>query len=224
MKLVVLHGQAHHGSTWNVTRMLLEQLRPDTEDLKEFTVNGLPHCAGCAVCILDDESKCPHRDRVGEIIEAIEQADVVIVESPTYCMGMTGQLKSLFDHMAYRWLPHRPHPAMADKIGVAISTAAGGGAGRVTKDIVRQFFWWGIPRSYRIGQPVFAAGWDHVSEQNRQKLAANVQAVARQIRRRSGKRQHSLRLTILFRVMAAMQRGGKMSPVDRTYWQANGWI
>ncbi len=224
MKIVVLHGQSHHGSTWNVTRLLLEQLRPDTESLREFTANGVPQCMGCAVCILQDEGKCPHRESVGEIIEAIEQADVVIAESPTYCMAMTGQLKSLFDHMAYRWLPHRPHPTMANKIGVAISTAAGGGAGRVTKDIVRQFFWWGIPKSYRIGQPVFAAGWDHVSEKTRRKIESKVCSAAEKIRRHAGKRQHSLRLAVLFRVMAAMQRGGKMSRVDRAYWGTNGWI
>jgi len=43
-------------------------------------------------------------------------------------MEMSGQLKTFFDHMAYRWISHRPHPSMKNKIGVAISTTAGAGA------------------------------------------------------------------------------------------------
>ncbi|HEY8391580.1 MAG TPA: NAD(P)H-dependent oxidoreductase, partial [Capillibacterium sp.] len=46
-------------------------------------------------------------------------------------LGMTGQLKTFLDHMGYRWLPHRPHPQMFRKIGLAVSTAAGAGAKKV---------------------------------------------------------------------------------------------
>ena len=60
-------------------------------------------------------------------------------------MGMTGQLKTFLDHMGYRWLSHRPHPQMFRKIGLAVSTAAGAGAKRVTKDLRRRYFFWGTP-------------------------------------------------------------------------------
>ena len=51
--------------------------------------------------------------------------------TPPTVPSMTGQLKTFLDHMGYRWLPHRPHPQMFRKIGLAVSTAAGAGAKKV---------------------------------------------------------------------------------------------
>ncbi|MDO5520930.1 MAG: NAD(P)H-dependent oxidoreductase [bacterium] len=51
-----------------------------------------------------------------------------MIDSPCYCMGMTGALKSFLDHLAYLWLSHRPHPQMFHKVGVVISCAGGAGA------------------------------------------------------------------------------------------------
>ena len=111
MKIVVLHGQSPRGSTWNVTQMLLDELRGQADTVFEFCANDAKPCAGCFACITKDEALCPHRAVLGPVIEAIEQADVVIAESPNYCMGMSGQLKTVFDHMAYRWMSHRESAA-----------------------------------------------------------------------------------------------------------------
>lgn len=77
---------------------------------------------------------------------------------------MTGQLKTLFDHFAYLWMPHRPRKEMFSKIGIVISTAAGAGANRVTKSMAKQLFWWGVPKIYRIHFNVNAACWEDISE------------------------------------------------------------
>ena len=66
MKIAVLHGQKHHGSTWNATRLLLDQLGASTCD--EFFVNDIPDCIGCFTCVLNDEEKCPHRSLIKPII------------------------------------------------------------------------------------------------------------------------------------------------------------
>lgn len=58
------------------------------------------------------------------------------MDTPNYCMGMTGQLKTFFDHMAYRWLSHSPLGAMQNKIAIAVSTTAGAGAGVATQECV----------------------------------------------------------------------------------------
>jgi NAD(P)H-dependent FMN reductase len=59
------------------------------------------------------------------MISSIEISGIVIVDSPVYCMGISGAMKNFPDHLGYRWFSHRPHPSMASKTGVAISTAAG---------------------------------------------------------------------------------------------------
>lgn len=59
MKIVAVYGQNHKGSTYNISRMLIEKLGGEVEefflprDFDEF-------CIGCNSCFTIDESKCPH--------------------------------------------------------------------------------------------------------------------------------------------------------------------
>ena len=74
-------------------------------------ITGIDDCIGCFQCIIKGEESCPHYDQVSAVMKALEAADVIIIDSPTYVMNVTGQLKTFFDHMAYRWISHRPHPS-----------------------------------------------------------------------------------------------------------------
>ncbi len=224
MKIVVLHGQSHRGSTWNVTQMLLDELRGQADTVFEFCANDAKPCAGCFACITKDEALCPHRAVLGPVIEAIEQADVVIAESPNYCMGMSGQLKTVFDHMAYRWMSHRPHAAMRGKVGVAISTTAGVGAAAVTKSIAQQFFWWGVPKTYRLHFAVSAMRWGDVSPARKAAIAKRVQKTAAQVKQAAGRARPGLKTTLVFNIMRAQQKGGAWNPADKKHWEENGWI
>ena len=59
MKIVIIHGQNHKGSTYHIARMLAEKIKGD---IKEFF---LPRdfgefCVGCTKCFMESEKKCPH--------------------------------------------------------------------------------------------------------------------------------------------------------------------
>ena len=225
MKIVVLHGQSHKGSTWHVTRLLLDELSEETDAIAEFQTNDIKPCLGCFSCIVKDEALCPHRAIVGEIIENIEQADVIISESPNYCMGMSGQLKMFFDHMGYRWMSHRPHPSMRRKIGIAISTTAGMGAGKVTKDMARQMFWWGVAKTYRLPFTVAAMGWAEVKEERKVRLKKRAKKLALKTIKRLRKVKPGIRSRFIFGMMRTMQKGKvSWNQVDRKHWEDNGWI
>lgn len=73
MKIAVLHGQKHHGSTWNTTRLLLDSLIAAEDECIEFFANDIPDCVGCFTCIMNDEEKYPHRSVTKPVIQAIEQ-------------------------------------------------------------------------------------------------------------------------------------------------------
>lgn len=220
MKITVIHGQKHLGSTHKITNALLEQLGQG-HDIKQFYVNDLSYCLGCFTCIKKDEERCPHRFQTVALIDSIEQADIVIVESPNYCMGMTGQLKTFFDHMAYRWMVHRPHPHMKKKIGIAISTAAGAGAKTVTKAIDKQFFWWGIPQTYQLPFIVSASRLEDISEKKKQKLDKTIQRLAIKILSRAQKPQRSLKVSLLKMVMRKVNQRNTWDPIDHTYWESH---
>ena len=61
---------------------------------------------------------------------------------------MSGQLKTFLDHLAYRWMAHRPYPKIFNKVGLVVSTAAGAGTKKVTKSLSDNLFYWGVPKIY----------------------------------------------------------------------------
>lgn len=224
MKIVVLHGQSHKGNTYHLTKLFIDELVKDTDEVLEFQVNGVKSCIGCYLCITKDERLCPQRPFVGPIIEAIEQSDIIIAESPNYCMGMTGQLKTFFDHMAYRWMSHRPHPSMNNKIGIAISTTAGMGAVKAAKSITQQMFWWSVAKSYRISSTVAAFSWDEVKPDKKATITKKVKKLAKKISKNAGKVRPGVKSRFMFSMMRSMQKNSAWNPTDHKHWEDNSWI
>ena len=224
MKITILHGQKHHGSTWNTTQLLLDLLITEDDECNEFFVNDLPNCIGCFTCIMKDEEKCPHRSLTQPIIQSIEQSDIIIVETPNYCMGMTGQLKNFFDHMAYRWFSHRPLDEMKNKVAIAISTTAGMGAGVATKQIAKQLFWWGIPKVYRLNVAVAASKWGEVKPKIKLKIEKKVIKIAKKTKKNHERVRRGLRQRFIFKMIGCMQKSGMGTPMDASYWKDHGWI
>jgi len=126
--------------------------------------------------------------------------------------------------MGYRWLSHRPHPQMFRKIGLAVSTAAGAGAKRVTKDLRRHFFFWGIPRSYGFAVNVRAINWEEVPAKRKARIEKAVARLAAKIVKRLGKVKPGLKTKAVFKAMGMMQKLGDWNPADREHWEKNGWL
>lgn len=150
MRIAIIHGQSHKRNTYKLTKMLLQKLNCQKEDITQHYINKTPNCIGCAKCIMNGEEFCPHFEYISPIGKAINRSNILIVSSPNYCMGMSGQMKTFFDHLAYRWMSHRPNGDMKQKIGIAISTAAGVGARKVTKSIKNQLFWLSVGKIYQL--------------------------------------------------------------------------
>ncbi len=223
MKISVIHGQTHKGNTYRLTHMLLEQLECKKEDISEFYVNGIGLCVGCAQCIYKDENLCPHRNGMLPIIKAMEEADVIIMDSPNYCMGMSGQLKNFCDHLGYRWMSHRPFD-MRKKIGVGIATAAGMGAGKTAKAICSQISWWSVGRTFRLAFALNAANWEEVSEKPMGKLQKKIRKLANKINRSYGRVKPGFKTRALFKMMALMHKNMAWNEIETAHWKDNGWI
>lgn len=224
MKIVVVHGQQHKGNTYHITTMLLDQLNCTKKDILEFYVNDLKHCSGCFQCIMKGENTCPHRSQTENVIVALEEADVIIIDSPTYVLSVSGQLKTFFDHMGYRWISHRPHPSMKQKIGIAISTTAGTGAKKTTKMIASQMFWWSVGKIYQFPVTVAAMNWEQVSEKRKATAQKKAIKISKKIERKLGYVKPGLKARIMFFIMKQMHKGMDYSPLDKNHWQEQGWI
>lgn len=223
MKITAVYGQVHKKNTYKVTQLLLNQLDCSKEDIVEFNINDIPPCCGCTQCINKDEHLCPHHEQIANIITAIDDADIIVLASPNYCMGMTGQMKSFCDHMAYRWMSHRPVD-MRSKIGVAISTTAGIGASKTTKQIAEQMIWWSIGRVYQMPFTVGAFSMEEAKPKRMDKLNNKISKLAKTINRKIDRSKPCFKTKFYFRIMSMMHKGMPWNQIETDYWKEKGWI
>lgn len=221
MKTVIIHGQSHKGSTYRIARMLADKLGTDTtefflpRDFGEF-------CCGCTRCFVEDETKCPHYEKLSSITQAIDEADVIILASPVYVFHPTGAMKAFLDHYGWRWMVHRPDERMFKKQGVCISTAAGSGMRSTNKDMGHSLFYWGVAKVYKYGIGVAAVDWDCVSEKKKNAIGKATDSIAARIRRRNGKVEPGLKTKGFFGLMRLLQKNG-WNKADMRYWKQKGW-
>ena len=134
MKIAMIHGQNHRGSTYHIGAMLAEKLGGEVtefflpRDFGEF-------CVGCNSCFMKAKEKCPHYEKLIPINKAIKEADVIILTSPVYVYHVTGPMKAWLDHYGHQWMVHRPDERMFTKQAVCISTAAGKGTKSTNQDM-----------------------------------------------------------------------------------------
>ena len=231
MNIAVIYGQRHKGNTWALTNLFLEKLKDeDTSGQQsapaEFFLadESLRFCTGCLNCIMKGEEHCPHADYVQKIAAALDKADLIIAASPVYALNMTGQLKTLFDHLAYRYMVHRPEPAMFRKQAIALATAGGAGMGKTTKAICDNLFFWGIARIYRYGLRIAAADFEHIPVKRKQKIIRKVDRIVRKIRKNNGRARAGIKTKLIFLFSRLGQKHNDYSPFEKEYWQARGWL
>lgn len=224
MKIAVLHGQNHKGSTYHITQMYLDHFKENDTPIDEFYFTNNSSCIGCFNCIMKGVDKCPHYTQNHDIIVALEQADFIIIESPCYCMGVTGQLKIFLDHFAYRWMSHRPYSGMYSKVGLCICTAAGGGSRKVTKDLKQNMFYWGIPSIFRYSINIGASNWKDVSDSKKQKIQLEVQHKSKKIKHKIEHPHVPIKLKVVFLIMRFIQKNNNWNITDKNHWEAQGWL
>ena len=224
MKVVLIHGQNHKGSSYHIGRMIADKMQGTNEITEFFLPRDLNHfCLGCYNCI-EDDAKCPFYDDKRKIMDAVEDADVLIFTTPTYCMHASAPMKSFMDLTFTYWMVHRPRKCMFSKRAVVVSTAAGTGMKSAMKDITNTLFYWGVPYVKSYGVAVQAMSWDGVNEKKKVKIEKDTAKLARKLSV-DKKPSVGIKTRFMFKVMGAMQSAGMgSSPVEKEYWEQNGWL
>lgn len=222
MKIVIIHGQSHKGSTYHIAHMLAEKIGGDIveyflpRDFGEF-------CVGCTNCFMKSETMCPHYEKLNPITKSMDEADVIILASPVYVYHATGAMKSFLDHYGYRWMVHRPVESMFKKQAVCISTAAGAGMKSTNKDMLDSLFFWGVAKRYQYGVGVAATDWKGISEKKKNSIEKATSKIAAKIKNNANNVKPGLKTKAFFWMMHLMQRNG-FNPSDKEYWKNKEWI
>ena len=221
MKIVVINGVNHKGSTYTLTHKLVDKLNGEVKEFflpKDFD----EFCLGCTNCLFKGEDKCSHYEKIKPIVDAIDECDLIVLASPVFCMHASGSMKAFLDHLAYRWMAHRPSEAMFKKQAVAITTCAGAGKKSTLKDMTDSLFYLGSARIYKIGVALMAPTYDDMKESKKRKLDKKTSKVAKKIIKRNGKIKPKFKTKAFFFLMHLMQKNG-YNELDKNHWIERGW-
>lgn len=224
MKIVLIHGQNHKGSSYHIGRMIADKITGENEITEFFLPKDLNHfCTGCYRCI-EEDGLCPFYEDKRIIMESVEEADLLIFTTPTYCMRASAPMKAFIDLTFNYWMVHKPRACMFEKKAVVVSTAAGMGTKNAIKDITTALTYWGVPQMIRYGRAVQAAGWAGVSDAHKAKIACDTDKIAARLS--TGKKPHvGLKTKMLFSMMRMMQKKGwGAGEAETAYWDAQGWL
>lgn len=224
MKIVMLNGQNHKGSTYHIGRMIEDKIAGADEISEFFFPRDLNHfCMGCYKCI-EDEKNCPYYMEKKVILDAVKEADVLIVTTPTYCMHVSAPLKSFIDLTFDYWMSHRPQKCMFSKRAVIVSTSAGASPKSAMKDVEDALFYVGVSSITKYGIAVQAMNWDGISSSKKEKIDKDTTAIARKLSK-TEKPHVGIKTRFVFNMMRMMQKNGwGASPVEKVYWEENGWL
>ncbi|MBR6404446.1 MAG: NAD(P)H-dependent oxidoreductase [Eubacterium sp.] len=224
MKIVMINGQNHKGSTYTIGRMIADKLGNGNDVTEFFLPRDLDRfCLGCYTCI-DDDTKCMFYEEKNRIMTEVESADLLIFTTPTYCLGASAPMKSFIDLTFNYWMSHKPRKCMFDKRAVVVSTAAGSGAKKAAKGIKDALFYWGVPYILTYGICIQAMNWNGVGKKKKQKIEKDVNRITRKLTKKKNVTP-GFKTRLMFSLMRMMQKANLGSgESDRSYWEKNGWL
>ncbi len=218
MRITMIHGQSHKGSTYKLAWSLAEKLGGEVTEFflpRDFD----KFCTGCTACIVKDEKLCPHYEKLLPLTRAMDEADVLILASPVYVYHVTGSMKAFLDHYGYRWMVHRPEKSMFRKQAVCISTAAGGGMKAANQDMADSMYYWGVAKIWKYGKAV-----GHLSAGAAEKMDRDMEKLAKKILACQGRVKPGIRTRAFFEIMRKVQMKKPSNGADSIYWKEKGWF
>ena len=122
-KVVAVNGSPNRygGNTGQILRMLEKTLNDHELEMETICLaeQKIWFCAGCGVCLENEQGKCWINDDHRAIVEKLLAADGVILASPVYIMSVTGQMKVFLDRCL--GIGHKPRSTWKPGLVVCVS-------------------------------------------------------------------------------------------------------
>ena len=231
MNITVINGTEKHGVTYKIKEILLEALRQNATITEFYMPKDCPaFCSGCTTCFTKSETLCKDYEYIQKIEKALLNADLIVFTSPSYVMHATGALKSLLDHLGYRWMPHRPAKEMFAKRAVILTQCLGAGAKSAAKDIKDSLSWWGISYIKTFTAKLMNnIVWDKLTENKRKSITKGIKRLCKKLCRINYLKpaKTSLVTKIKFNICRMIQKSilaSNTDSADGKYWEQNGWL
>lgn len=231
MKITVINGTEKHGVTYRLKEIFLERFKEKAEITEFYLPKDCPSfCLGCTNCILKGEHTCKDAEYIQIIAASLLESDLIVMTSPAYVMHATGSMKTLLDHFAYLWMPHRPSSEMFTKRAVIITQCLGAGAKSTAKDIKHSLSWWGISKiTIFTGKLMGDIIWEKLSERKRSELTKKMKQLSKKmsgINYEKPSRVNAITMIKFYfcRMMQKSSQKNNPENFDRKYWAEQGWL
>ncbi|MGO5052063.1 flavodoxin family protein [Lachnospiraceae bacterium LCP25S3_G4] len=229
MKIVVINGTPIKGVTYHMKEMFLEHIRAGNQ-ITEFYPNDLPtFCVGCKSCFLRGEQKCPHRDKVEPIWNAVLAADLLVFAYPVYALRAPASIKSLLDHFCVHWMVHRPDAKMFKKTAVIITNSVGAPNGSAQKDVKTSMSWMGVSKIHTCGAGMMGdIFWEKMLPKHKKMLDNKTRKLAEKVHKLTPCMHKSIKVKVLFTICKfqhkMVMKSEKNLSLDNEHYIKNGWI
>lgn len=126
MKILVLNGSPrHNGNTAKLidafNRGAIEKgHQVNIVDVCDKDIHG---CTGCEYCHTKGKGTCIQKDDMSEIYDNLKSSEMLVLASPIYYHGLSGQLKCAIDRFYAVAYPVKP--PLLKKIALVVSSGAG---------------------------------------------------------------------------------------------------
>lgn len=123
MRVVILNGSPRrNGNTKQMIEAFCEGLKEakqkwDVFDVYKMTIHG---CLACEYCHTKGNGRCVQRDDMQKIYWKLQDADMLVIASPIYYHGLSGQVKCAIDRLYATAYPTKP-PKL-EKVAVFLSS------------------------------------------------------------------------------------------------------
>ena len=130
MKVIAINGSARKdGNTALLVKHVFEELNAAGIETEMIQLAGQPvkGCIACYRCFESKDRQCAQKDDlVNECLAKMAEADGIILASPTYFAGMSGQLKCFCDRAFF--VARANDDLFARKVGAAVVAVRRGGS------------------------------------------------------------------------------------------------
>lgn len=124
MKVLMINGSPKaHGCTDTALREVEKTLNAHGIETETLCLGKKPvaGCIDCSACA--ETGRCVFQDKVNEVLDRLDTIDALIVGSPVYYAGPSGQVTAFLDRLFYAGKGR-----MAGKSGAAVVSCRRGGA------------------------------------------------------------------------------------------------
>ncbi len=172
MKVVAFNGSARKdGNTTMLVEMVFAELEKEGIETELVQLAGKhPHgCIACYKCFAKKNRRCAvDADCINECIEKMEEADGIILASPTYFADLSPELKAVIDRCGM--VSRANNDMYRRKVGAAVVARRRGGAIHVF-DSINHFF--------TIGQMIIVGSsyWNFANGRDKGEVAGDEEGV-----------------------------------------------